>query len=1103
MDNDRHINFKLLRDRILGAGSADVSSASSGKKYWRSLEELADSPVFEEFVQREFPQAAEEWNDPVERRTFLKLMGASLALAGLSGCVIQPPEKIVPYARQPEEGVPGRGLYFATAFSLSGIATPLLARSNEGRPTKLEGNPDHPNNRNSDPNDKGSSATDIFSQASILTLYDPDRSQTPLYRGDTRPWSQFVGEIRGLIEDQNHGFKVTKGAGLRFLTETITSPALAAQLKQVLTDFPEAKWHQYEPANRDNARAGAVMAFGQPVNTIYDFSKAERILSLGSDFLSAMPGTLRYARDYAAKRRINGEKAEMSRLYVIESTPTLTGANADHRFSVKPSALSNIASTIASSLPSASQVFPFPLVLKNVREESSPWLPAIIEDLRQHPGASIVIPGDEQPPIVHLVAHLMNAALGNVGKTVFYTDPIEANSVDQTQSLRELVNDIDGGKVEMLIIIGGNPAYNTPADLRLDFDRLNNKVKLRAHLNLYNNETSEICHWHIPATHYLESWGDARSYDGTVTIVQPLIAPLYEGKTAHELLAVFSDNYDRKPYDIVKDYWRGVGAGGQGSGAGPKASPTPVSTPVSNARQAVSTGSGSDRGAAASSSSADFESWWRKCLHDGFIPNTALPTKTVSLKSDWASSLNSSGPRPPATGTYEVLFRTDPSIYDGRFANNGWLQELPKPLTKITWDNVALVSGNTAKKLVVAPPDYEQGKKGREAFVDQIELKLDGRAISKALPVWIMPGQPDDVITIHLGYGRTRAGRVGSTTISWPDSPLPQGGFNAYEIRTSQAPWSAAGAQASKVGGQFQLATTQTHFLMEGRKLLRESSLEEYLKDKEDLREEAEKGKKELHELSLYPEFDYKNQGNGYAWGMSIDLNSCVGCNACMIACQSENNIPIVGKEQVVRSREMHWIRIDTYFKGEDPNKPDAGPFFQPVPCMHCENAPCEPVCPVHATVHSSEGLNDMVYNRCVGTKYCSNNCPYKVRRFNFFLYQDWDTPTYQLMRNPDVSVRSRGVMEKCTYCVQRIQAAKIQSEIEGRPVHDGEIVTACQSVCPTEAIVFGNINDPNSKVSKLKALERDYSLLGELNTRPRTTYLSALRNPNPEIKAT
>jgi MoCo/4Fe-4S cofactor protein with predicted Tat translocation signal len=1093
MNEDRHINFKLLRDRVLGAGSADVSSASSGKTYWRSLEELADSPIFEEFVQREFPQQAEEWNDPVERRTFLKLMGASLALAGLSGCVIQPPEKIVPYVKQPEEETPGKGLYFATAFSLGGLATPLLARSNEGRPTKLEGNPDHPNNRNSDPNDKGSSATDIFSQASILGLYDPDRSQTPMYRGETRPWTQFMAEIRGLIEKEGDGIKAKKGAGLRFLTETITSPSLAAQMKSILTDFPEAKWHQYEPANRDNARAGAMMAFGQPVNTIYDFSKADRILSLGSDFLACQPGSLRYARDYAAKRRITGEKAEMNRLYVIESTPTTTGAVADHRFSVRPSEIPDIVSMLAASVG----IHTTPGNLREP-EQAPAWLAAIGRDLLSHKGSSVVIPGDEAPPMVHAFAHAINDALGNVGKTVFYTDPVELNSVDRTESLRELVNDIDAGHVDALIILGGNPAYNTPVDLRLDLNRLN-KVKLRAHLSLYNNETSDICHWHIPATHYLESWGDARSYDGTVTIVQPLIAPLYEGRTAHEVLALFSENYDRKPYDIVKEYWRtwyGTASSAQVADAGrmpanrPQDAGAPTAAPQANAATATP-----------AATPIDFESWWRKCLHDGFVPNTALPTKTVALKSDWANSLAQTsadgtsalpatrGSQPPASSSYELIFRTDPTIYDGRFGNNGWLQELPKPLTKITWDNVALISANTAKKLGVSAQNYEEDKRGRGAMVDQLELKLNGRAISKAVPAWIMPGQPDDVITIHLGYGRARAGRVGN-----------EQGFNAFDIRPADAPWTALGAQATKAAGRYELGTTQVHFQMEGRDLLRESSLEEYLRDKEHLREEQEKQKKELHDLSLYPEVDYKNQGNGYAWGMSIDLNSCVGCNACTIACQSENNIPIVGKDQVIRSREMHWIRIDAYFKG-DASKP-VGPFFQPVPCMHCENAPCEPVCPVHATVHSSEGLNDMVYNRCVGTKYCSNNCPYKVRRFNFFLYQDWDTPTYQLMRNPDVSVRSRGVMEKCTYCVQRIQAAKIQSEIEDRQVHDGEIVTACQSVCPTEAIVFGNINDPNSKVAKLKALERDYSLLGELNTRPRTTYLSALRNPNPEIES-
>ena len=1082
MSNDRHINFKLLRERVLGA-----DEARTPKQYWRNLEEMADSPVFEEFVRREFPQQAEEWNDPVERRTFLKLMGASLALAGLSGCVIQPPEKVIPYVKQPEEETPGQGIYFATAFSLGGIATPLLVRSNEGRPTKVEGNPDHPSNA-------GSTATDIFSQASVLTLYDPDRSQTPLYRGETRAWTTFVGEIRGLIEKEGDGLKARKGAGLRFLTETITSPSLAAQLKQILTDFPEAKWHQYEPVNRDNARAGAVMAFGQPVNTTYDFSKAERILSLGSDFLSAMPGTLRYARDYAAKRRSvsealgshPGAAEQMSRLYVVESTPTVTGAKADHRFSVKPAEMEAVAQGVSGAS------------IVRASGEIGSWLPAVAKDLQLHKGASIVIAGDEQPPSVHALAHAANTFLGNVGKTVFYSDPIEASSVDQTQSLRELVGDIDAGKVETLIILGGNPAYNTPVDLRLDFNRLE-RVKLRAHLHLYNNETSEICHWHINAAHYLESWGDARAFDGTASIVQPLIAPLYGGKTAYEVLALFSDSYDRQPYEIVRNYWSGQ----QGGLSRPSATPNAVSTGSGSDRTAAPGATPANQPQATPTAPADFESWWRKCLHDGFIPNTAAPTKTVTAQAD-VTKLSSQ--TAPASNGFEVIFRADPSIHDGRFANNGWLQELPKPLTKITWDNVALVSGNTAKKLSVSRQNYEEGKHGREAYVDTIKLSLRDRTITQQVPVWVMPGQPDDVITIHLGYGRTRAGGVAEKTVTEPDGPLPHGGFNAYDIRYSYEPWLANGARVTKTGERFLVASTQAHFMLQepsfggpDRDILRESSVEEFVKDREVLKEEAAKQKHELKEMSLYPDFDYQNQGNGYAWGMSIDLNSCVGCNACMIACQSENNIPIVGKEQVARSREMHWIRIDAYFKGDE-NKPE-GPFFQPVPCMHCENAPCEPVCPVRATVHSSEGLNDMVYNRCVGTKYCSNNCPYKVRRFNFFLYQDWETPTYQLMRNPDVSVRSRGVMEKCTYCVQRIQSAKIKSEIEGRQVHDGEIVTACQSVCPSEAIVFGNINDPNSKVSKLKALERDYSLLGELNVRPRTTYLSALRNPNPEIK--
>ncbi|HBB90102.1 MAG TPA: molybdopterin oxidoreductase [Blastocatellia bacterium] len=1130
MAEDRHINFKLMRQYILDHqdGSAPppavgglysiqplASGTEKSKKYWRSLDELADTPEFRELVAREFPQAAEEWNDPFERRTFLKLMSASLALAGLSGCAFQPPEKIVPYVTQPEEEVPGKALFFATASSLGGIATPLLARSNEGRPTKVEGNPDHPNSRNSDPQDRGSSATDIFAQASILNLYDPDRSQTPLYRDEARTWSTFVGEIRTALDEQ----RPKQGSGIRFLTETVTSPSLAAQFKAILTEFPQAKWHQYEPANNDNARAGAVMAFGQPVNTIYDFSKADRILSLDADFLSAHPGTLKYARDFAARRRVSEGQKEINRLYAIETTPTTTGAKADHRWSVKPSALENYARAFVDNIrgqgnsSSGGQSVTFETRLEvstGVNPSKTlywPDLQTIARDLQQHRGASIIVAGKEASPTVHALAHAMNDALGNVGKTVFYSDPIEANPVDQRQSLQELINDIDGGRVELLVIVGGNPAYNTPADLKLNQERMF-KTKLRVHLSQYRDETSELCHWQLPETHYLEAWSDTRTYDGTVTIVQPLIEPLYQNKSAHELLAVFTAKYDQKPYDIIREYWQGEGQKalgtrqkaesgtptGRGSEQRPRSASAASITPSPSASPAASATSASTAAVVAPLPSADFESWWRKCVHDGFIPGTALPTKRVAVNAGQLAQNNASNTQTPTPNTlFELIFRTDPTIYDGRFANNGWLQELPKPLTKMTWDNAALVSPNTAKQLGL---EKTNGKKGREAWVDTVKISYRGRTISDKVPAYIMPGQPDGVITLHLGYGRKRAGRVGN-----------EHGFNAYEIRTADAPWSGTGAQVEKGPGEYVLALTQQHFNMEDpnfskepRDIFRQQTLEQYLHGEHKEHESEEPAKDDtLYDPSLY---DYQNQGNGlnYAWGMAIDLNNCIGCNGCTIACQSENNIPVVGKDQVVRSREMHWIRLDTYFEGDDASNPE-GTHFMPVPCMHCENAPCEPVCPVHATVHSAEGLNDMVYNRCVGTKYCSNNCPYKVRRFNFFLYQDWETPTYQLMRNPDVSVRSRGVMEKCTYCVQRIQSAKITSEIEGRKVRDGEIVTACQAVCPTEAIVFGDINDPNSKVSKLKAEQRNYSLLAELNTKPRTTYLSALRNPNPEIK--
>ncbi|HEX8891375.1 MAG TPA: TAT-variant-translocated molybdopterin oxidoreductase [Pyrinomonadaceae bacterium] len=1071
---DQETNFRLMRDRIL--------TEQNGKQFWRSLEELADSAEFQEFVAREYPQHAEEWHDPVGRRNFLKLMGASLALAGLSSCVMQPAEKIVPYVSQPEEIIPGKPLFFATAMPFTGGATPLLVRSNEGRPTKIEGNPDHPNNKSaSDPADRGTSATDLFAQASILTLYDPDRQQTLTYREEIRPWTAFVADINTALEQH----KKDGGAGLRFLTETVASPTLASQLRAILTAYPSAKWYQYEPA-RGQSHMGAMAAFGEAVNATYRFDQADRILALGSDFLSSGPGSTRYARDFSARRRVNEKNRTMNRLYAIESTPTNTGAMADHRLSVRPSEVEGAARAIASALGGAGVNVKMDAGTAGNYTAHANWIAAVARDLQQNAGRSIVIVGDEQPASLHALAHAMNEALGNVGKTVIYTEPIEARVEDQTQSLRALLDDIDNKRVQTLIILGGNPVYNTPIDLKLDQARMNN-VPLRVHLSLYRDETSELCHWNIPESHYLESWSDARSFDGTVSIIQPLIAPLYDSRSAHEVLALFSNQPDRRAYDIVRDFWQGEMAGGSkatagtttsnAGGAAPDFANKPILTvPLTNA-------------------STDFETAWRRIVHDGFIPNTtAKPREGLTVKAPGqGNSTPTTNPQPPTPGGFEIVFRTDPTIYDGRFANNGWLQELPKPMSKLTWDNVALLSPATAQRLGVTK---KIGGYGGDIYSDTVKITYANRSV--VAPVWITPGQPDDVVTVHLGFGRRLAGRVGNGV-----------GFDAYQIRTADSPWSGTGVTVAKTGDQYALAATQLHHLMENRDIVREKKLTDYLKEMDDPEATHKEGeavndherREKLYDESLYPRYNYSQRDyeRNYAWGMAVDISSCVGCNACVIACQSENNVPIVGKQQVQRSREMNWIRIDSYYKGQDENNPE-GLYYMPVMCQQCEQAPCEPVCPVHATVHSAEGLNDMVYNRCVGTRYCSNNCPYKVRRFNFLLYQDWETPTYKLMRNPEVTVRSRGVMEKCTYCVQRIQNGKIEAEKEGRVLGDGEVVTACQAVCPTEAIVFGNINDPNSRVSQLKREQRNYSLLADLNTQPRTTYLAVLKNPNQEI---
>ena len=985
----------------------------NGKRFWQSLEELSETKEYREFLENEFPHDPAKDPQGIHRRDVLKLAAASAALAGLSACTKLPTQKIVPYVKAPEEIVAGKPLFYATSMPLAGVAAGLLVESHMGRPTKIEGNPEHPGSLG---------GTDIFAQAATLGLYDPDRSQTVVQEGRISDWGAFLTAMGNAKSQLAEG-----GVGLRILTDTITSPSLATQIRAVLAKFPQAKWHQYEQCGRDNVREGTRVAFGKPMSPVYRFDQADVIVSLDADFISSGPGHVRYARDFASRRAIEGPSSTLNRLYVVESMPTSTGAVADHRKAVRASDVEAFARELASQLGAAGA--------SGGANSKIPgdWKAAVAKDLTAHRGASLVIAGGEQPPAVHALACVMNAALGNIGKTVYYTDPLEANPVNEIESLRDLMNDINAGKVELLFMLGGNnPVYDAPADF--DFGPALLKVKMRVHSGLYYDETAELCHWHVPAAHFLEMWGDARAYDGTIGVIQPLIQPLYDGHSPYEILSVLTGDAGRSGHDIVRDYWK---------------SQRPEKDKA-------------------------FDAFWERSLHDGLMAGTALPATSVAVQPNFSKETQ----RQQASEGLEISFKPDPSIFDGRFANNGWLQELPKPNTRLTWDNAAMISPATAQRMGLEAGDY-------------VKLQLVTRETKAGIV--IVPGHAEDSITLHLGYGRRRAGNVGTGA-----------GFNANFIRTSATPCIATGLKVERTGDKYYFAFTQHQYIIdqEGhpvekesveearRDLVRIATLDEFRKNPDfaqDPREEATKS------LTLYPGYKYE----GYAWGMAVDLNKCVGCNACVIACQAENNIPVVGKEQVMKGRAMHWIRVDTYFRG-DIDAPET--YYEPVLCMHCENAPCEVVCPVGATVHSPEGLNEMVYNRCVGTRYCSNNCPYKVRRFNFLLFSDYTTPSLFGMRNPNVTVRSRGVMEKCTYCVQRINAAKITSEEENRSVRDGEIVTACQGACPANALEFGNINDPNSRVAKLKAQSRNYSLLDDLNTRPRTTYLARVRNPNAEI---
>ncbi len=1017
----------------------------TGKRFWKNLDELADTPAFQELMQEEFPRQAGngEWANAVSRRNFMKVMGASFALAGLAGCTKQPDEPIYAYIKQPENLVIGVPMYFATAHPFPTGAIPVLVRSDTFHPNKIEGNPEH---------SMSMGKADTYTQGSILDLYDPDRSQHVRFRGQNAEWPYFQQQFEAGVS------QLQGGDGLYFLSERTTSPSFAVQWKQLQAKFPQAKLVQYEPVSGDVARAATKAAFGDYYDAQYRLTDADVILSLDADFLGGIhfPGFLPLSRAYAARHTFTPGKP-MNRLYVVETTPTVTGFKAEHRLALKPTDVDALAGALASGNTAA---------LTN--PETQKFAAAVLADLKQTGGRYVVLAGPQSSRACHDASFALNAGMGAVGKTVVYTPPVDALPSEGNADLKGLVNAMNAGNVKWLVMLATNPLYNAPADL--NFADAFNKVPNSVHLGSHVDETGFFSTWHIPKAHYLESWSDCRAYDGTITIVQPMIAPLYGGVTTHDVLNTLL-NQSQSAYDVV----------------------------AATAKTYIP---------------GDFAMGWKKALHDGWVEGTAYQP-VAGVGTPKAGSFQT-----PNAGTgdrMEIRFAADPSVYDGRFANNGWLQELPKQVTNMSWDNAALMSLNTMTKL---------GIEENEA----IELDLDGRKL--VTPVLMVPGHADGSVTLHLGLGRrAEAGRVGAGV-----------GVNAYALRAADYPTAATGLSVTRSKGLYDLCVTKVHniehrgayaqrdlekkeldtkgtYSLAGheameRSIIRYATVEEATKDPGYAHSGASEtlvnkvgynpqGEAPKHDESFFPDaWRYDEKDPSWrtiqaAWALSVDLNSCIGCNSCIVACYAENNIAVVGREQVKVGRNMQWLRIDNYYEG-DLHAPKA--HFMPMMCQHCENAGCEQVCPVGATVHTPEGLNTMVYNRCVGTRYCSNNCVYKVRRFNFLLYSDYDTESYKFQRNPDVTVRSRGVMEKCTYCVQRIEEAKITADKENRPVRDGEILTACQQTCPTDAIIFGNKNDKSSKVAKRRESERDYQAIGDLNYRPRTTYTAGVINPNPEL---
>ena len=1022
--------------------------------YWRSLAQLEERPESRAFLEREFPEGASELPEGISRRDMMMLVGASLSLAGLAGCR-RPVEEIVPYVTAPEEIVPGVPRYYATTMPFRRSAYGLIVESHEGRPTKIEGNPSHPSTL-------GASSARV--QASVLGLYDPDRSQSVMQQGARKSWSDFVTAWGPLSEAQ----AANGGAGLAIISESFASPSLARLASELRVRYPKLQWATYDAVSDESRLAGLRQATGRDVDLMLRLDRASVILALDADPLLTDAEMIRHARGFADGRRAGAAGGVMNRLYAVEAVYSLTGAMADHRLRLESRQIAPFLAALAArlSLPEAGAAS---VAGAGVPGVDPRWIDALAKDLLANRGKGLIVAGERQPAPVHAAVCALNTYLGNTGSTVSYHETKDA-ALPSVSSLASVVSAMKAGTIQTLVVLGGNPVFDAPADL--DFASALAKVPQSIALAHTVDETSVKSTWHLPRAHYLESWGDARAVGGTLSVVQPLILPLFGGRSPLEVLGLMVAGKERPGYDLVRETW----------------------APILG--------------------EAELDKKWNRVLHDGLLAGSELPEVVPDLKGDTFAELGRlRDAGASASSGLEVVFLPSPSLHDGRFANDAWLQELPDPLTKLTWDNPALVSPKTAESLGLANEDC-------------VRLDYDGRSLE--LPVWLLPGMTDGVVALTLGYGRTHAGRIGSGV-----------GFDAFTIRSSKAPGFDGGVKLTKLARTHPLSATQEHGSMEGRPVVRESTLTALRSESASAkasgaakatadksadtpaagaeRTESAHGSgspeavrsgggevpsafgvfpKDAHHFSLWKEHSYDQ---GHQWGMTIDLNACIGCNACMVACQSENNVPVVGKAQVAKGREMHWIRVDRYFSGEPSGNPEV--VVQPIPCMHCEDAPCEQVCPVSATVHDAQGLNTMVYNRCIGTRYCSNNCPYKVRRFNFFNYTK-DTPDIlKLAMNPDVTVRARGVMEKCTYCTQRINRVKIDARLAGRALRDGDVKTACQQACPASAIEFGDIRDGSSRVVKAKADPRNYALLDELNTKPRTTYLAKVRNPNPDLE--